>query len=35
MTSPTYCRTTGLLVGACTCIRCMPTKPTNSEVTYD
>lgn len=28
MTSPTYCRTTGLLVGACTCIRCKPPTPT-------
>lgn len=26
MNAPIYCRTTGLRVGVCTCMRCTPTK---------
>lgn len=26
MNRPTYCRTTGQLIGTCTCLRCQPPK---------
>lgn len=28
MNRPTYCRTSGLRIGSCKCLRCQPTKET-------